>query len=397
MVRRMAAAVKQLDTTRPVTAAQSGGMLNPVNASQAADVVGLQLPAGSTTLSTPPTPTRPIYQFRGHLRLHDARRIRQRPQGRHSRLLRRPAPGPGARPTATPGRQSPRGPSSPAASSGPASITAANPSRSSGPPPARPSAAWTCAASRRPPSTSTRRTGSRTGPSCTSFPHWNWPARRASRSRSWRMTNADTVALSLNGKSLGEKPVDKYQMATWDVPYAARQAGSRREKGGGKESRASPSKPPARRPRCSSSPTARRLAGDGWDAQPDHRRGGGRAGPRRADGELPVKFELSGPGAIIGLGNGDPNSHEPEKGNRRSLFNGLAQVIVQSGLAGRGKLTLRATSEGLAPAEVVIDVTAAPARPRRRSPSRRWWFRAGESHPFRASGPIPISSLAPTT
>ncbi len=40
LVRRMSAAVKDLDTTRPVTAAQSNSVLNPVNASQAADVAG---------------------------------------------------------------------------------------------------------------------------------------------------------------------------------------------------------------------------------------------------------------------------------------------------------------------------------------------------------------------
>ena len=40
MVRRMAAAVKKLDPTRPVTAAMNGGMFSPVNVSQAVDVVG---------------------------------------------------------------------------------------------------------------------------------------------------------------------------------------------------------------------------------------------------------------------------------------------------------------------------------------------------------------------
>lgn len=40
MVRRMAATVKNLDDTRPVTAAMSAGMFAPVNVSQAVDVVG---------------------------------------------------------------------------------------------------------------------------------------------------------------------------------------------------------------------------------------------------------------------------------------------------------------------------------------------------------------------
>ncbi len=34
-------------------------------------------------------------------------------------------------------------------------------------------------------------------------------------------SNAEKLELRLNGKSLGEKPVDKYEMATFDVPYEA--------------------------------------------------------------------------------------------------------------------------------------------------------------------------------
>lgn len=40
MVRRMVAAVKALDLTRPVTATMNDGMFAPMNASQAVDVVG---------------------------------------------------------------------------------------------------------------------------------------------------------------------------------------------------------------------------------------------------------------------------------------------------------------------------------------------------------------------
>ena len=58
-----------------------------------------------------------------------------------------------------------------------------------------------------------------------------------------------------------------------------------------------------------------------------------------------------------------PTSHEPEKGNQHTVFHGLAQVIVQSGLGGQGKLTLTAASEGLATGETVIVVAPTAARP----------------------------------
>ena len=61
---------------------------------------------------------------------------------------------------------------------------------------------------------------------------------------------------------------------------------------------------------------------------------------------LPVTFDIAG-GRIIGLGNGDANSHEPEKGRERRLYNGLAQVIVQSDARREGMLTLRAGAIGL--------------------------------------------------
>jgi beta-galactosidase len=78
---------------------------------------------------------------------------------------------------------------------------------------------------------------------------------------------------------------------------------------------------------------------------------------------LAVKFELSGPGAIIGLNNGDPTCHEPEKSDQHNVFLRLAQVILQSAPSGHGEITLRAISKGLTPGETLIQVTPAPARP----------------------------------
>jgi beta-galactosidase len=43
-----------------------------------------------------------------------------------------------------------------------------------------------------------------------------------------------------------------------------------------------------------------------------------------------ISFKITGEGRLIGVGNGDPNCQESDKEPERSLFNGLAQVIVQS-------------------------------------------------------------------
>jgi len=80
------------------------------------------------------------------------------------------------------------------------------------------------------------------------------------------------------------------------------------------------------------------------------------------------------------LNNGDPTCHEPEKGNSHSIYNGLAQVIEQSKIGGEGPLTLRATADGLTPAEVVINVTPAAARPAVAPATRPVSTRAGRGN-----------------
>ena len=67
-----------------------------------------------------------------------------------------------------------------------------------------------------------------------------------------------------------------------------------------------------------------------------------------------VNFKVTGEGALIGVGNGDPNCHESDKEPRRSLFNGLAQVIVQS--------TKTAGTIAIEASTVVRNSTVAPAK-----------------------------------
>ena len=85
-----------------------------------------------------------------------------------------------------------------------------------------------------------------------------------------------------------------------------------------------------------------------------------------------ITFEISGPGKIIGVGNGDPGSHEPDcyvttDGNpspqwKRSLFNGIAQVIVQS-TGDAGEIRLTANSGGLKSASVILKSEAVSQLP----------------------------------
>ena len=57
-------------------------------------------------------------------------------------------------------------------------------------------------------------------PVLTLVPHWNWAGKEGQSIKVLALTHADTVALSLNGKLIEEKKVDPYEMVDWQVPYA---------------------------------------------------------------------------------------------------------------------------------------------------------------------------------
>jgi beta-galactosidase len=76
-----------------------------------------------------------------------------------------------------------------------------------------------------------------------------------------------------------------------------------------------------------------------------------------------VAFALDGPGAVIGVGNGDPSCHEPDKASERSAFNGLCMAIVQSKRGQAGSIAVTVTAAGLEPATVTVTSASGPMTP----------------------------------
>jgi beta-galactosidase len=186
-------------------------------------------------------------------------------------------------------------------------------------------------------------------------PHWNWAGREGQPIKVMAITNTDEVELWLNGRTLGRKSVDRFEMVSWDVAYRAGKLEAVGFRAGKEIARAAVETTDAP-VTLRLTPDRLTLAGDGEDAEPitvDVVDAAGRSVPTAMN---EIEFEISGGGKIIGLGNGDPNSHEPEKGSRRRLFNGLAQVIIQTDRGAHGPLVLRARSAGLTPAEVSIAI-----------------------------------------
>jgi beta-galactosidase len=362
MVRRMVALVKRLDPTRPVTAAMNGGLFNPVNVAKAVDVVGFnyqiefydRFHAANPTLPLTSSEDTSAFMTRGEFATDKARNVLASddtecaPWGATHRdgwraIAERPYLAGSFVWTGFDYRGEPTPLNWPTAGSFFGCMDLCG----------FPKTAFFIHQAH----------WIEHRPVLQIAPHWNWPGREGQPIRVLVCTNADSVALSLNGESLGEKTTDKYDLVTWDVPYAAGRLEAVAAKNGREVARAFvETVGPAVALRLV--PDRTELAGDGADAQPVTVQAVDAHGRPVPTANLPVEFELAGPGTIIGLGNGDPNCHEPEKGNRRSLFNGLAQVIVQSTPGSSGKLVLRAKASGLTSAEIAIDVNAVPAPPR---------------------------------
>jgi beta-galactosidase len=70
-----------------------------------------------------------------------------------------------------------------------------------------------------------------------------------------------------------------------------------------------------------------------------------------------IHFNINGAARIIGVGNGDPSSHEPDKcseGNwQRNAFNGKCQIIVQSSKQ-LGIIKISASAAALSPAIIEL-------------------------------------------
>lgn len=185
-------------------------------------------------------------------------------------------------------------------------------------------------------------------------PHWNWPSDSIGKPiKVMVVSNAETVQVKLNGKLIGQKKNDPIEMVEWMVPYFP---GKLEATGlvGAQVVSHTVTETTGKAVRLNLQAYKESLKNDGRDAMPVTVEAIDSKGRHVPVANVPVDFEVKGAGNIIGLGNGNPNSHEPEKGNKQSLFNGLAQVIIQSRKDGKESIEVIARSPGLHPARIKI-------------------------------------------
>jgi len=172
-------------------------------------------------------------------------------------------------------------------------------------------------------------------------PHWNpekigtgWQGKEGQPIDVWVNSNADNVELFLNGKSLGKKDMPRNGHLNWMVNYAPGTLEAIAYKRGKKlQTKVETTGNPAE---VVISPYKTTMFADGKDATVINISVIDRQGREVPDANNLIKFSVQGDAKIIGVGNGDPSSHEQDKFfdtiAQRHLFNGKCQVILQSGL-----------------------------------------------------------------
>jgi len=179
------------------------------------------------------------------------------------------------------------------------------------------------------------------------FPHWNWQQRNSEPISVWVHSNLDSVELFLNGKSLGSKQVKPLFHLEWRVPYEPGVIEVRGTKDGKvvltakRETTGEPSTIKLTADRSE-------INADGDDAAVIKVEVLDKEGRPVPTADNMIHFKVSGEGKLIGVGNGDPNCQESDKEPNRSLFSGLAQVIVQATKTA-GTITVEAYTEDWPP------------------------------------------------
>jgi len=162
------------------------------------------------------------------------------------------------------------------------------------------------------------------------LPHWNWKGREGRSISVWAYTNCDEAELFLNGKSLGRKATPKNSHLEWTVSYAP---GSLLARGytNGKMAATDQVETTGEPAGIRLVPDRSSIKADGEDVSVITVQVLDSSGRIDPTSNTEIAFNLQGPGTIIGVGNGDPSSHEAdnfvERVNQPSIENLKAHLF----------------------------------------------------------------------
>lgn len=184
------------------------------------------------------------------------------------------------------------------------------------------------------------------------FPHWNWEEGKTIDV--WAYYNhADEVELFLNGTSIGKRKKEGDDLhVMWRLTYEPGElkAVSRMQ---GKEIATKVIKTAGAAAKIILEADRNVIKADRKDLSFITVKIVDKEGNLVPQADNLVHFALEGEAFIAGVDNGNPISLESFKGNQRKAFNGLALAIVQA-KATKGEVKFRANADGLESAEVTI-------------------------------------------
>lgn len=191
------------------------------------------------------------------------------------------------------------------------------------------------------------------------FPHWNLQGHEGEEVELWAYSNCDEVELIVNGKKLGRQQMPKNGHLTWKATY---QPGKVVAYGyrNGKRTMTQVIETTKAAYKTVLKADRQELTADGRDVAVVTVEVQDQKGRVVPDACPLLTFTLEGNGRVLGAGNGDPMylgaDHPKDKDCRQftiPAFNGLAQVLVQSGEEA-STITLRCQSEKLQTGSVCI-------------------------------------------
>ena len=175
------------------------------------------------------------------------------------------------------------------------------------------------------------------------FPHWNWEEREGEVIRVWVHSNLDEVEVFLNGATQGKQKVEPLKHLEWKVKYEPGTLEARGSKDG-KVVLTDKRETTGKAATIKMTADRTEISADGQDVAVVRVEVLDSEGRHIPTADNMISFKVTGDGALIGVGNGDPNCQESDKEPKRSLFNGLAQVILQAS-KNPGTIVLEAYTE----------------------------------------------------
>jgi beta-galactosidase len=179
---------------------------------------------------------------------------------------------------------------------------------------------------------------------------WNPAEWRGKKVRVMAFSNGQRVELLLNGKTLGSQDMPRDGHVEWEVQY---EPGKLEAKSyvDGKVSVTDHIETTGAASRIVISTDRTSLRADGEDAVVAPVAIVDAEGRVVGDADNRVTFHLEGEGKVVGVGNGNPADHDPDRADDRKAFHGLCAAIIQVG-SRPAALHLTASSPGLEPASI---------------------------------------------